>query len=67
MKIAFETHCFSLFFKAALYLHIVEGSPFELVELLFLKSALSRGGAEYVGVGQAERQDFQNQILVISL
>ena len=35
------------------YLHVVEGSPLELVELLLLESSLSGGCSEHIGVGQA--------------
>ena len=39
--------------KPCIYLHVVEGSPLELVELLLLESSLSGGCSEHIGVGQA--------------
>ena len=39
--------------KPFIYLHVVEGSPLELVELLLLESSLSGGCSEHIGVGQA--------------
>ena len=38
--------------KLCIYLHVVEGSPLELVELLLLESSLSGGCSEHIGVGQ---------------
>ena len=53
--------------KPCIYLHVVEGSPLELVELLLLESSLSGGCSEHIGVGQAGKAPdikkfFQRQI-----
>ena len=37
--------------KSKDHLHVIEGSPLELVELLLLKSTLSRGSPVHVRVG----------------
>ena len=40
--------------KTKVYLHVIEGSPLELIKLLLLESALSGGCPVHVGVWQAE-------------
>ena len=58
--------------KPCSYLHVVEGSPLELVELLLLESSLSGGCSEHIGVGQAAKAPdiksiFQRQLNIPDL
>ena len=59
--------------KPCIYLHVVEGSPLELVELLLLESSLSGGCSEHIGVGQAGKAPgykkvfFQRQLKICAM